>query len=195
MSDPVTDEQLVRWYNKGNIDAFEQLYARYKNAIYQYLFRQVESDGVADELHQDVWLKVIKSSSQFNQQSSFKTWLFKIAHNRLVDYYRQTNKQTLNLVQKTSVDKELKQDIGIEINLKDEPEMAMQTQQLKITILDAIASLPAEQKEVFLLHENSGLTVETIAHITHNSYESTKSRLRYAIKKLRQFLQQHVVVE
>ena len=199
MANHATDEQLIQWYHKGNTEAFEQLYSRYKNAMYHYFFRQVQSAGIADELHQDVWLNIIKSSSGFAQQSSFKTWLYKIAHNRLVDHYRRTSKQPLYLVQEAGLEKE--SDTGSaahnshDNHCNDEPDTILQEQQLSNALLDGIASLPKEQKEVFLLHEKSGLTLQEIATITDSSFESTKSRLRYAVKKLRQSLAQYLAAE
>jgi len=206
MANHATDEQLIQWYHKGNTEAFEQLYSRYKNAMYHYFFRQVQSAGIADELHQDVWLNIIKSSSGFAQQSSFKTWLYKIAHNRLVDHYRRTSKQPLYLVQEAGLEKnsgqelEKESDAGSAHNSQDnrcndEPDAILQEQQLSNALLDGIASLPREQKEVFLLHEKSGLTLQEIATITDSSFESTKSRLRYAVKKLRQSLAQYLAAE
>ncbi len=200
----LTDEQLIHSYQKGNAEAFEELYGRYKNAIYHYFFRQVQTPATADELHQDVWLNIIKSSSDFSQQSSFKTWLYKIAHNRLIDHYRQNSRQALYLVrsetQHPDHNKDIVEDIIEDIveNISEtdkpietqarqshEPEKALQEQQISQMLLDGISALPEEQKEVFLLHEKSGLTLQEIALITDNSFESTKSRLRYAIKKLR----------
>lgn len=194
MENSPTDEQLILCYHKGNAEAFEKLYMRYKNAIYHYFYRQVQTAGIADELHQDVWLNIIKSSSGFTQQSSFKTWLYKIAHNRLVDYYRQTSKQPLHLVRKTVAEP------GIETTDKPdcpqtEPDTVLQEQQLNYALLEGIASLPKEQQEVFLLHERSGMTLQEIAGVTDSSFESTKSRLRYAVKKLRQHLAHYLAVE
>ncbi|MDX2505705.1 MAG: sigma-70 family RNA polymerase sigma factor [Gammaproteobacteria bacterium] len=193
MTNQATDEQLIRWFRKGNPDAFEQLYTRYKNAVYHYFYRQVQSPGIADELHQDVWLNIIKSSSVFTRRSSFKTWLYKIAHNRLVDHYRRISKQPLHLLQETVSEPEA----GTEDYLSQHtgPDTMLQEQQLSLALLDAIALLPREQKEVFLLYEKNGLTLQEIATITDSSYESAKSRLRYAVKKLRQHLAKHLIVE
>jgi len=195
MANSVSDEQLIQWYHKGNTEAFEQLYSRYKNAIYHYFYRQVASKGIADELHQDVWLNIIKSSSSFTGQSSFKTWLYKIAHNKLVDHYRRESKQPLYLIQGSLQDSEPESERE-SANVPDsDPGTLLQEQQLSLALLDGISSLPEEQKEVFLLHEKSGLTLQEIATITDNSFESTKSRLRYAVKKLRQYMAQHLAVE
>ncbi len=197
MAKILTDEQLLHSYQKGDAEAFNKLYSRYKKAIYHYFFRQVSVMGVADELHQDVWLRIIKSSSAFNQQSSFKTWLYKIAHNRLIDYYRSAGRQPLYLVQNNLAEDDCEADKKRETSISQtsEPDAVLQEQQISKTLLSAIDSLPEEQKEVFLLHEKSGLTLQEIAEISGNSFESTKSRLRYAVKKLRQHMNQYLAVE
>lgn len=205
MEKNITDEQLIHSYQKGDAKAFEVLYARYKKAIYHYFFRQVNSTGIADELHQDVWLNIIKSSSSFSQQSSFKTWLYKISHNRLIDHYRQSSKQALHLahssthsmtkLEENRVEKESSSS-SVETS-KDqsiEPDAMLQEQQVSRAILNAIDLLPEKQKEVFLLHEKSGLKLQEIALITDSSFESTKSRLRYAVKKLRHHMTQYLAI-
>ena len=189
----LTDEQLIRSYIEGDAEAFDELYSRYKNAIYHYFFRQVHITGAADELHQDVWLRIIKSSSGFNQQSSFKTWLYKIAHNQLIDYYRRSSKQPLHLVSDNTNDDDFVNNHSV--SPSSEPDKMLQEQQAGQALLNALKSLPEEQKEVFLLHEKSGLSLQEIASITGNSFESTKSRLRYAVKKLRQHMTQYLAVK
>lgn len=187
MAKNVTDEQLIYSYQEGDSKAFEVLYGRYKNAIYHYFFHQVQSSGTADELHQEVWLNIIKSSTHFKQQSSFKTWLYKVAHNRLVDHYRQSSKQPLYLLKSEPAENDLPEETAIDSsqNQSSEPDTVLQAQQTNQRLLKGISALPEEQKEVFLLHEKSGLTLHEIALVTNDSFESTKSRLRYAIKKLR----------
>jgi RNA polymerase sigma-70 factor (ECF subfamily) len=187
MANSTSDEQLIQWYQKGDAAAFETLYLRYKNAIYHYFYRQVQSGAIADELHQDVWLNIIKSSSRFNQQASFKTWLYKVAHNRLVDHYRKMSRQSLHLVQDETPESHREDNTETEQHAT-KPDDILQQQQLDQFLLDGIEQLPAEQKEVFLLYENRQLSLEEIASVTNSTYESTKSRLRYAVKKLRQHL-------
>ncbi len=194
MADNAADEQLIEQYQNGDAAAFEVLYGRYKNALYHYFFRQVNSAGTADELHQDVWLNIVRSPSSFKQQASFKTWLYKIAHNRLVDYYRQHSKQPLYLVHN---DDETLSDSSNEQSAAsaDEPDINLQTEQASHALLQCISALPDVQREVFILHESSGLTLQTIAGIMDSTVESTKSRLRYAVKKLRHNMAQYMAVK
>ncbi len=190
-----TDEQLIKDYAGGSHLAFETLYRRYKNPIYHYCFRQINTPALADELHQEIWLKVIKSSARFKQQSSFKTWLYKIAHNTLMDYYRKSEKRKhLTVIQTDS--REHNDNSGeAHIQEQHQPDNTLQNKQLQKLLLNGIEELPREQKEVFLLHEKSGLSLHDIALVTQSSFESTKSRLRYAGKKLRRHLAHHLGVE
>ena len=190
-----TDEQLIKDYAGGSHYAFETLYKRYKKPIYHYCFRQVSTPALADELHQDVWLKVIKSAAQFKQQSSFKTWLYKIAHNTLMDYYRKSEKRRhLSVIQTDS--REHYDNSGEAYSQEQQqPDNKLHNKQLQKLLLNGIAELPPEQKEVFLLHETGGLSLHDIALVTQSSFESTKSRLRYAGNKLRRHLARHLGVE
>ncbi len=174
-----TDEQLILLYQGGDAEAFEQLYLRHKNALYRYFFRQLQNTAIADELHQDVWMRIIKSSAPFNQQSLFTTWLFKIAHNRLIDYYRSHKNQLLTEI---LADESEKKSI---LSENHSPDKLLEEKQLAKKVLQIVDELPSEQKEVFLLYEHSGLSVKEVAAVTQVSFESCKSRLRYAIKKLR----------
>ncbi|MBF0266042.1 MAG: sigma-70 family RNA polymerase sigma factor [Gammaproteobacteria bacterium] len=186
-----TDEQLIQQFCQGDMKAFEDLYLRHKDPLYRYLFRQVSNKDLSDELHQDVWAKIIKQANQFNQLSSFKTWLYKIAHNHMIDYFR-ANKfrsQFDNKNNSETVDDEHKDNEQACETINQSPEAEIQNQQLKQEIFAAVEQLPNEQKEVFLLHEHGGFNIKSIASITNNSQEATKSRLRYAIKKLRDKLE------
>ena len=166
-------------YGAGDADAFEILYQRYKTPLYRFVLRQCGQLTV-DELFQDIWLKVIKSRFHYQVQASFKTWLYHLARNRIIDQYRKNNLclvdnnvRTLDSVTSTTV-------VSPEKNLHRQTQYEI--------LLDAIAQLPAEQKEAFLLREEAGLSVEQIADTCGINFETAKSRLRYAIKKLRQKL-------
>ena len=166
-------------YSAGDADAFEVLYQRYKAPIYRFVLRQCDQQ-IVDELFQDIWLKVIKSRFHYQVKASFRTWLYHLARNRIIDQYRKNNihladnnVETLDSVANTTV---------------VSPEKNLQRQTQYEVLIDAIAALPADQKEAFLLREEAGLSVEQIADTCGINFETAKSRLRYAIKKLRQKL-------
>jgi len=179
-----TDEQLITAYQEGDMTAFEQLYERHKNALYRYFYRQINNAAIADELHQDVWMRIIKTSAVFNQQSLFTTWLFKIAHNRLIDFYR-SNKSKVNDMEISASENTPNNNAIDTPTSNEQPDKSLHTQQIAQAVLAAVQELPAEQRETFLLYEQSGLSLKEIAKITQVSFESSKSRLRYAVKKLR----------
>lgn len=176
-----TNEQLITAYQEGDFEAFEELYRRHKNALYRYFYRQVKNAAIAEELHQDVWMRIVKTSAVFNQQSLFTTWLFKIAHNRLIDYFRSNKHNTEQRAQEGNDD--IINNLSSEPNQR--PDNQLNEQQIAARVLQAVDELPEEQRETFLLHEHSGLSLKEIANITQVSFESSKSRLRYAVKKLR----------
>ena len=89
----LSDEQLMRQYAAGDMSAFETLYERYRGPLYRYIQRQVREPATVNDLYQGSWEKLIKARRQFKPSASFRAWLFRIAHNHLVDHYR-SRKQT-----------------------------------------------------------------------------------------------------
>src|SRR5260221_6228307 len=87
-SDEPSDEALMLRYCEGDADAFAVLYGRHKGSLYRYFLRQCDGAAVAEELFQDVWFNLIRARTQYTVQAKFSTYLYRLAHNRLVDYYR-----------------------------------------------------------------------------------------------------------
>src|ERR1700694_2927984 len=85
---PASDEQLMLAYAGGDAGAFETLYARHKGPLYRFVLRSVKARAEAEELFQDVWMRAIEARSRYTPQAKFSTWLYTIAHNRLVDHWR-----------------------------------------------------------------------------------------------------------
>lgn len=173
-----TDEGLMQRYAANDNAAFDMLYVRHKGGVYRYFLRQCSHEETAQELFQDVWMKLIRSKRRYQPTAKFSTWLYTLAHHRLVDWYR---KQNIRM----SVDVELEDPQTQPATADWQPENELQRQRLVKSLQEAIALLPPEQREVFLLHEEGGFTVVEIAEITGVSKEATKSRYRYAVKKLR----------
>ena len=170
------DETLMIAYGAGDMAAFEILYARYRGPLYRYFTRQVGEPATANDLYQGCWEKVIAARRKYSDKAPFKAWLFRIAHNHLVDHYRALRP-----------DSELPEDTA-----GDDPELGeeIDAQRLDQRFRDAIAALPAEQKQALLLRLESGLGLEDIARITGVGTETAKSRLRYATAKLKQVMQE-----
>ncbi len=167
-------------YAAGDAAAFEQLYLQHKGGVYRYFLRHTSNVAVAEELHQDIWLKVIGARDSYQPSAKFTTWLYTLAHNHLVNHYRKHNKAELVELEGEEEARELE-------NHRPEPmsNNLDSTRQLD-KLVELVELLPGQQKEVFLLKHEAGLGLQEIAQLTKTSFEATKSRLRYAMNKLKQ---------
>ena len=183
----VTDDTtLMLRYRDGDARAFELLYERHKGPLYRYLQRMCGRREVADDLFQEVWSKVIASRSRYEVRAQFNTFLFRIAHNCAIDYFRRSGRPHENAAQHID---DVAEQIGAAEH--ERPDAALSEAQVRSDFRRALAELPAEQRDVFVLYEESGLTLEEIGRITGVAMETAKSRLRYAVGKLRTALSKH----
>ena len=176
----IPDEDLMMSYSAGDAEAFEILYQRHKGSLYRFILRQCGS-RMTDELFQDIWLKVINARKQYQVTASFKTWLYHMARNRIIDQYR---RESIRPVDNHSDELET-----VESTTIPTPDKNLHTQTQHERLLAAISVLPKDQKEAFLLREEGGLSIEQIAETCGINFETAKSRLRYAVKKLQHTLQ------
>lgn len=160
-------------YGQGDAGAFETLYRRHRGPLYRFVLRAIKQRSAAEELFQEVWIRVIESRNRYAPQARFTTWLYTIAHNLLVDHWR---KKGLSLV---SLDTE---DVPLE---SANPARQVEARESLARFLDILEKLPAAQREAFLMHEEAGLSVAEIAAATGSNEEAAKSRLRYAMAKLK----------
>jgi len=171
----MSDEQLMQRYAKGDAQAFDHLYERHRGALYRYFIRQVSDTATANDLYQGVWEKIIKARKKYRSSAPFVMWMFRIANNHLVDHYRR-------LRPAGAVDTDLLAD-----SRSDPIQGAIdgeQNQQFQA----GINALPLEQRNTLLLKLETGLKMEEIAELTGVSRETVKSRLRYAVNKLKRGL-------
>jgi RNA polymerase sigma-70 factor (ECF subfamily) len=183
-----TDENLMLRFGRGEAAAFEALYRRHELRVFRYLRRNVRNEASANDLMQEVWFAVARSAHGYQPTAKFSTWLFTIAHNRMVDMIRVSARvQSLHAGGDTDAEGESLLDT-IAADAKLEPAAAVQSRDEAAALLHAVAQLPAEQRAAFLLQAEGDLSVEEIAAITESSFETVKSRLRYARAKLRQLL-------
>ena len=180
------DAALMLRYRDGDARAFEILYERHKGPLYRYLQRMCGRREIADDLFQEVWSKVIASRGRYEARAQFNTFLFRIAHNCAVDYFRRNGRPHEGAAQ--DVD-DLAEQLGAVEH--EQPDAALSEAQVRSDFRRALAELPPEQRDVFVLYEESGLTLEEIGRITGVAMETAKSRLRYAVGKLRTALRQH----
>ena len=181
-----TDEELMLHYRDGDAGAFDVLYARHKGGLYRYLVRQCRNAAVADELFQDVWMNLIRARAGYTVKARFTTYLFRLAHNRLIDHYRRNGHATV--VSLEPEEGEPAVDPPDERELPQEE--ALDAKRQAERLLGLIAELPELQREAFLLQQEGGMSVEEVAQATGVSRETAKSRLRYAMSKLRRGMQE-----
>ena len=179
--EPVSDEQLMLSYRDGNAAAFDELYGRHRGGVFRYVLRQVGLRSAAEEVFQEIWMNIISSRARYRVEARFATFLYHVAHNCVIDHFRR--KTPLHLISLDYDPDEAHQVAGPE---RDQPERAAALRQTAAKLLNALALLPPEQREVFLLHEEGGLTLEEIATVTGTGRETAKSRLRYALARLRE---------
>jgi RNA polymerase sigma-70 factor (ECF subfamily) len=179
--DQVADEQLMLRYRDGDATAFETLYGRHRGGVFRYVLRQVGLRSSAEEVFQEIWMKIISSRARYRVEARFATFLYHIAHNCVVDHFRR--KTPLHLI---SLDDEEGEALEVAGPAGEQPERVVALRQSAARLLNALALLPPEQREVFLLHEEGGLTLEEIATVTSTGRETVKSRLRYALARLRE---------
>lgn len=186
------DETLMLRYAQGEIAAFDMLYSRHNLCVWRYVFRSVRVQAVADDLLQDVWFAVARQASSYVPTARFKTWLFTMAHHRMVDYFR-THKNHVSLDMGTEGDTSDSGPAPLVNTLAADsgfgPVRQLESREQARALLDAIDQLPQVQREAFLLQAEAGMNVETIAATCGVSFETAKSRLRYAKSSLRQHLQ------
>ncbi|MEO6104174.1 MAG: RNA polymerase sigma factor [Pseudoxanthomonas sp.] len=176
------DEALMLAYAAGDAKAFEQLYSRHRTRLYRYLLRQVRDPSLADEFFQDIWQRVITARAGWKPEAAFTTWLFRIAHNRLTDHWR-----ALKHRPPAPADGDER---AARIPDPDTPERNLSEFEQRRRLQLALAELPEDQREVLQLRLEQELSLEEIAEITGVGRETVKSRLRYAMDKLRTRLNQ-----
>jgi RNA polymerase sigma-70 factor (ECF subfamily) len=176
------DARLMVRYRDGDADAFSTLYARHKGPLYRYLLRQVRNAGAAADLFQDVWSRLVATRSRYEARAKFATYLFHIAHNCTIDFFRRDLKMRRHARSDSDAQSEP------EVPEYQRPDGIAEFAEQQSALLAALGALPPEQREAFLLHEETGLTIEEIARVTDVGLETAKSRLRYAVRKLKKSL-------
>lgn len=179
-----SDEALMLGYRDGDAGAFDVLYNRHKGGIYRYLLRQCRNAGLAEELFQDVWMNLIRARSRYTVQAKFSTYLYRIAHNRLMDHFRRNDSGNISLDDESgmTVDEPAAPPGA-------DPQAGADRREQAAQLLTLLGALPPEQRAAFLLQHEGGLSIEEIATTTGVTRETAKSRLRYAMAKLRQGMQ------
>lgn len=177
-------------YAAGDVAAFDLLYGRHELRVWRYLFRSVKVQAMADDMLQDVWFAVARQASGYQVSARFTTWVFTIAHNRLVDHFRSAKNHLSLHCHGSSGDED--DNAALEDTLAADsgfgPMRQLESREQAAALIAAVEQLAPEQREAFLLQAEAGMNVQEIARTTGVSFETAKSRLRYARSKLRQQL-------
>lgn len=171
-------------YAGEDLNAFQQLYERHRGGLYRYFLRQSNS-SVAEELFQDVWARVIQSRKRYRPKASFKTWLYTLAHNRLVDHWRREGARPAG--------QSVSDDDGLVMEIADAnpgPQRLIDLRDCLEQLLQLVSGLPDVQRQTFLLRHEAGMSLKEIAGAMSTQAETAKSRLRYAMERLRSAIAQ-----
>ena len=169
------DSALMLRYRDGDVAAFETLYRRHKDALFRYLLRHCRHRASAEDVFQEVWGKIIKARETYRPTAKFTTFLYHVAHNCFIDHIRRNKKHA----DTADIEPDCQPAGG------DSTEMLVEKGLARRRLEAALQSLPDEQRDVFLLYEEAGLSLDEIAAVTDCKRETAKSRLRYAVGKLR----------
>ena len=176
-----TDEDLMLAYAHGDARAFESLYARHRGPLYRFVLRGLSQRALADECFQEVWSRVVVARERYRPEAKFGTWLYQIAHNLLIDQYRRTRPEV-----------SASQDDDGEGAMREFPDEDHQQPERQLSEFEerrrlqlALEELPADQRLAIQLRLEQELPLDEIARITGVGRETVKSRLRYALDKLK----------
>lgn len=177
------DSALMLRYGDGDVAAFETLYRRHKDAVYRYLLRLCRNRDTAEDVFQEVWGKIIKARETYRPTAKFTTFLYRVAHNCFIDHVRRNRRHD----HRVDIEPDHQPDPA------DLPETETERALARRRLDAALRDLPDEQRDVFLLREEAGLSLDQIAAITDSNRETAKSRLRYAVNKLREAIDEPAV--
>lgn len=178
-----SDEELLFAYQNGDTTAFKSLFERYRKPLFNFLLRRVRDRSRAEELYQDVWMKVIARSDDFRGDSKFSTWMYAMARNRCIDHSRRMKLRAHSSLDATrrGSDQPVVERVASPQPATDELATAAT---LRDRIAQAVEELSVEQREVFLLRQVQGLAFQDIADIVCVPVNTVKSRMRYALERL-----------
>lgn len=174
-----SDEELMMQWAAGEMQAFELLYARHRRPLYRYILRQARDEATANDLYQGSWEKIIRGRKAYRPPAPFRAWMYRVAHNHVMDHFRRRRPET-----------------GLETELLESgmasPEEELRLEKRESDLREAVALLPDKQKDAILLKLDAGLDLQSIADVLGVNRETAKSRLRYAVSRLKHLLTEPV---
>lgn len=191
VQDDATDEILMVRYQRGERKAFVELVRRHNRPIYNFVLRQLRVPSVAEDVTQDVFMRLVQNAAEFKHEARFLTWLYTIARNLCIDQLRKLSHRrhaSLDQPQVEQSDASLLGDTVADPNPQASAERGALSAEVRSSIVKAVDSLPDDQREVFLLREVANLPFREIAEITGVGENTVKSRMRYALDRLKEAL-------
>ena len=186
-----SDEQLISLYVDGNNEAFDSLLERHKDRVFTYIYHAVKNEELADDIFQDTFVKAIITIKQgrYTDNGHFPAWITRIAHNLIIDYFRQTKAENLQ-----STDDE-----GTNIlNRKELSDCTIEdsiiTTQIHDDVRRLVKALPESQREVLVMRYYKNMSFKEIADTTGVSINTALGRMRYAILNMRRMAEEHNIV-
>lgn len=176
-----TDEDLMLAYAHGDARAFELLYQRHRGPLYRFVLRGLNRGALADECFQEVWSRVIVARERYRPEAKFSTWLYQIAHNLVIDQYRRARPE----VSASNDDEDEAAVRDFPDDDAREPERQLSDFEERRRLQLALDELPEDQRLALHLRLEQELSLEEIARICGVGRETVKSRLRYALDKLK----------
>ncbi|MDR0700215.1 MAG: sigma-70 family RNA polymerase sigma factor [Tannerella sp.] len=184
----MTDEALVELYAHGNNSAFDVLLNRYEKSIHSYIFYIVRNHDLTEDIFQETFLKVIITIKQgrYTDNGKFKAWIMRIAHNLIIDNFRQERNE--NTISNDEVEIDLLNDMKLcESNIEDE----MLQEQVYLDVKKLVKHLPDNQREVLEMRYYQDMSFKEIADVTGVSINTALGRMRYAILNMRRMAEDH----
>ena len=174
-------------YQHGDVAAFAELVARHEKPLWNFLRRFVRDAATAEDLLQETFLRVVKGAATFQPSAKFSTWLYTIGRNLCTDHARSmVHRRALSLDRESDARDSEPPSLGARLSGKDRGgEAQLMERELAANIERALDALPVEQREVFLMRELMALSFAEIALAVGASEPTVKSRMRYALERLR----------
>ena len=183
-----SDDQLITLYVDGKNEAFDELLERHKDRVFMYIYHSVKNEELANDLFQDTFVKAITTIKQgrYVENGHFAAWVSRIAHNLIIDYFRQVKNENLQSTDDT--------DINI-LNRKELSESTIEenlvTSQIHSDVRRLIRTLPESQREVLVMRYYKNMSFKEIADTTGVSINTALGRMRYAILNMRRIAEEH----
>ena len=185
-----TDDRLVKMYVDGECKAFDVLIERYKNRVYTYIFHQVRDEYISDDIFQETFVKAIITIKQgrYVENGKFLAWITRIAHNLIIDYFRQEKSENLQSCDDQEVNILNRRELS-----EDTIEDDMVLSQIHADVRNLVQALPESQREVLMMRYYKNMSFKEIADSTNVSVNTALGRMRYAILNMRRLAEENHV--